>query len=153
MNVSEVILQVTIKEELIEAMRKFINDNNLTTQFIRDIEKIRLRNGNLTCYMDRYVTYFCMKRITTNKLAKEWHDIVDKVFAPYFAKYLKDKKMYYTYRKYVRLQIKENKFFARIYGISPRKVFRMNEDLRKWSDIVSKVTTFDYDYLYKCMIK
>ena len=153
MNVSEVILQVTIKEELIEAMRKFINDNNLTTQFINYLEKTRSHYGNCTCYMEKFVYFFCMQRIKTSELRNEWRGTVDKVLAPYFTKYLKDKKMYYTYRKYVQLQFKEGNFIVRTYNISPRYAFRINEDLKKWCDIVSKITMFDYDYLYKCIIK
>jgi hypothetical protein len=154
MNISEdVKLQRKLRKELIEAMCKFINDNNLTTQFLNKIEKTRSHYGNLTCYMDNFVYFFCMQRIKTSKLRNEWSDTVDKVLAPYFTKYLKDKKMYYTYRKYVQLQLKEGNFIVRIYNISPRYAFRINEDLKKWRDIVSKIITFDYDYLYKCMIK
>lgn len=153
MNISEdVKLQAKIKKELIEAMRKFINDNNLTTQFINHLEKTRSHYGNLTCYMDKFVYYFCMKRNETCKLTTEWCDTIVKIFAPYFAKYLKDKKRYYTYREYVQLQIKKGDFIAKVY-ISPINVYRINEDLIKWHDMVSKTTTFDYDYLYKCMIK
>lgn len=147
----DVKLQAKLRKDLIEAMRKFINDNNLTTQFINYLEIIRSKCGNACeCYMDRFVSYFFVQYQIPRKLFYEWIDTINKVIAPYFAKYLKDKKMYYTYREYVQSSAKVGNNLARIY-YSLIWVFNINEDLIKWCEKIVEINTFNYGYMYNYM--
>lgn len=149
MNILEdVKLQAKLRKDLIEAMRKFINDNNLTTQFINHLETIRSKERDVDCYMDRFVGYFFVLYQIPRKLFYEWEDTINKVIAPYFAKYLKDEKMYRRYRKYLQLQAKvHNYYYSSIWA------FKINEDLVNWRKMIEEINTFNYGYMYKCMIK